>query len=146
MVMCESLATSTDVSGCEWYKTGIYTEEGPLVKMRLRRPSEPPGNGDGLVRWLSPAGVLTFIHKPDCYFQRHQNSKQWMEVSEQRPLGNSKAWHRNVCGHLSFLLENLHCFTAEAPKPETLEQAPVHPQLPLRLSVSRSFRRSIFPT
>lgn len=48
-----------------------------------------------------------------------------MEVSEQRLLGN-KARHRHVCGHLSFLLENSHCFMAEAPKPETLEQAPVH--------------------
>lgn len=76
MVMSESLATSTDVSGCEWHKTGIYMEEGPLVKMRLRRPSEPPGNAHGLVGGLSPAGVLTFIHKPDCYSQMHQNSKQ----------------------------------------------------------------------
>jgi hypothetical protein len=44
----EPLATGTELSGCERHKGGIYVEESPFVKMRLRRPIRATRQGGRL--------------------------------------------------------------------------------------------------
>lgn len=124
----------------------IYMEEGPLVKMRLRRPSEPPGKGGDSLHWPSPAGVPTLIHKPDCYSQMHQNSKQEVGFQNKGLWEATRYDTETFVGIFHFYLKT-HCFLAEALiSQEHLSQCLLLPTLSARLEVSGYFRRSIFPT